>query len=82
MTDTNKSGFLSSLRFRYGLALSVFLAAAGFLLWEEHEAHILGYLPVVLILGACIGVHFLLHSGHRGHDHGHRGGGPRPDGRE
>lgn len=82
MTDTNKSGFLGSLRFRYGLALSVFLAAAGFLLWEEHEVHILGYLPVVLILGACIGVHFLLHSGHGGHDDNNRRGAPTPNGRE
>ncbi|MCR9195273.1 MAG: DUF2933 domain-containing protein [Hyphomonas sp.] len=79
MTDTNKSGFLSSLRFRYGLTLSVFLAAAGFLLWEEHEAHILGYLPVVLILGVCIGVHFFLHAGHGG---GHQNGGPPSRGRD
>jgi protein-S-isoprenylcysteine O-methyltransferase Ste14 len=29
----------------------VFLAVAGVLLWAEHEAHILGYLPLILILG-------------------------------
>lgn len=60
-TDTS---FFQSLRFRYGATLLVFLGAAGFLLWEEHEAHILGYLPLVLILGLCGGMHLFMHHGH------------------
>ena len=58
MANTDRYGFFASLRFRYGLALAGFLAVAGFFLWQEHEAHILGALPVVLILGVCLGMHF------------------------
>ena len=68
MTQANKSGFFGSLRFRYGLGLLVFLAIAGYLLWEEHEAHILGYLPLILILGVCGGMHFFMHGGHGSSD--------------
>ena len=74
MPGTHESGFFGSLRFRYGLGLLVFLSVAGFFLWEEHEAHIVGYAPLILILGACVGMHFFMHGGHGG------GHGPRHDG--
>jgi hypothetical protein len=48
------------------LGLLVFLTIAGFFLWEEHEAHILGYLPLILLLGMCLGMHFFMHGGHGG----------------
>lgn len=52
---------------RSTLALLGFLAIAGFFLWSEHRAHLLGALPFVLVL-ACPLLH-LLH-GHGGHtDH-------------
>lgn len=72
--ETREQGFFSSLRFRYGLGLAVFLGLAGYFLWEEHEAHILGYLPLFLVLGACLGMHFLMHGGHGSgsHDDGPR----------
>lgn len=82
MTQASKSGFLGSLRFRYGLGLLVFLAIAGYLLWEEHEAHILGYLPLILILGVCIGMHFFMHGGHGGHGSGDRNDDPPAGGRD
>ena len=66
MTEQSKPAFLKSLRFRYGLGLLVFLGVAGFFLWQEHEAHILGSLPLILILGACVGMHFFMHGGHGG----------------
>ena len=66
MPETNGPNFFSSLRFRYGSGLLAFLAIAGFFLWEEHEAHILSYLPPILILGACMGMHFFMHGGHGG----------------
>lgn len=71
---TRESGFFSSLRFRYGMGLLIFLAVAGYFLWQEHQAHIGGYLPVILLLGACLGMHFFMHGGHGGHDDKHDGG--------
>lgn len=47
-------------------ALLGFLAIAGFLLFTEHRAHVLGVLPYLLLL-ACPLMH-LLH-GHGGHGH-------------
>jgi Protein of unknown function (DUF2933) len=68
---TDNAGFFSSLRFRYGLGLLVFLSIAGYFLWAEHQAHIMGFAPLVLLLGACLGMHFFMHGGH--------GGGHGPD---
>jgi hypothetical protein len=78
MAETPEPGFFGSLRFRYGLGLLVFLAIAGFLLWEEHEAHILGYLPLILLLAMCLGMHAFMHGGHGG-SHG-EGQGSQSDG--
>ena len=51
------------------MGLMFFLAVAGFFLWEEHKAHIMENSVLILILGACIGMHFFMHGGHR-HGHG------------
>jgi hypothetical protein len=58
-----KSG--AFLRSRAGLVLIAFLAIAGFFLWEEHRAHLLGVLPYLLLL-ACPFLHFFMHRGHGG----------------
>ena len=71
MTETNNPSFFRSLRFRYGAVLVVFLAIAGFFLWQEHKAHIIGYGPVLLLLGACLGMHLFMHGSHGGHGGGH-----------
>ena len=55
---------------RSGLVLIGFLAIAGYFLWQEHAAHILGYLPLILVLGLCVGMHFFMHGGHGGHGGG------------
>ena len=68
----NDAGFFGSLRFRYGLALAAFLALGGYFLWQEHEAHIVGYLPLILALGACLGMHFFMHGAHGGHGGDHK----------
>jgi len=63
------------------LGLCLFLAIAAFFLWEEHRAHILGFLPYGLLL-LCPIIHLFMHRGHgahgtphserEGHDHGSR----------
>lgn len=45
-----------------------FLAIAGFFLFEEHRAHVLGALPFLLLL-ACPLMHLFMHHDHGGHDH-------------
>ncbi len=55
-------------RSRTGLALLGFLAIAGFFLFTEHRAHVLGVLPLVLV-ALCPLLHLF---GHGGHDHAHR----------
>ena len=49
------------------VAFVAFLAIAGFLLFTEHRAHLLGVLPWLLLL-ACPILH-LLHHGHGGAHH-------------
>ena len=79
MSNENNPSFFHSLRFRYGLGLAVFLAIAGYFLWQEHEAHILGYLPLILILGVCVGMHFFMHGGHGGGHGSHHDGSGKGD---
>jgi uncharacterized membrane protein YkvI len=59
-------------RIPYWMGACVFLVVAGFFLWEEHRAHLLGALPYVLLL-LCPFVHLFMHRGHNGHGghHGH-----------
>jgi len=58
-------------RTRSGIVLVLFLAVAGFFLFTEHRAHVLGALPY-LILAACPLMHLFHHGGHHhGHGHGH-----------
>ena len=56
------------LRSPAGLVLIAFVAIAGFFLWEEHRAHLLGVLPYLLLL-ACPLMHVFMHRGHGGHGH-------------
>ena len=55
-------------RWAFQLSLVGFLAIAGFFLWTEHRAHLLGALPFLLLL-ACPLLHFF-HHGHGRHGDG------------
>lgn len=44
----------------------VFLAIGAYFLWTEHQAHVIEYLPLALVV-ACIGMHFFMHGSHGGH---------------
>ena len=50
---------------RVSLAVLAFFAIAAFLLLTEHRAHLLGPLLLLLLL-ACLPLHFFLHRGHGG----------------
>lgn len=49
-----------------------FLALAAVLLFTEHRAHLLGFLPWLILL-ACPLMHLFMHGGHGGHGGGHEG---------
>ena len=54
------------------LAIAIAVVTAGFFFWREHQAHLLGALPYLLLL-ACPLVHFLMHGRHGGHAGSDRG---------
>ena len=73
MTEEHDHKPAPFLRSPGGIVLIAFLAIAGFFLWQEHRAHLLGFLPYLLVL-ACPLLHFFMHRGHGGHgDHGAKG---------
>lgn len=57
-------------RSRWWIGFGVFAVLAVVLLWEEHQAHLLGALPWLILL-ACPLLHVFMHGGH---GHGGRGG--------
>jgi len=77
--DHRRSAPRSGARAQRGAALPWvffgFLAVAGFFLFTEHRAHLMGALPF-LLLALCPLMHFF-HGGHGGHRHG---GGPGHNG--
>jgi len=62
---------------RWKWALLGFLAVAGFFLWTEHKAHLMGFWPY-LLLAACPLMHLFHHGGHGGHA-GHQHGPRAPE---
>lgn len=50
------------------IALIGFLIVAGYFLLMEHKAHIVEFLPYLLLL-ACPLMHFFMHKGHSSHHH-------------
>jgi len=61
------------------LVCAAFLIIVGILLWTEHMAHALGYLPYLLLV-ACPLMHVFMHSGHGGHSHRPRTDRGQPNG--
>jgi Protein of unknown function (DUF2933) len=54
---------------RFGVILLGFFIVAGFLLFSEHRAHVLGALFYLLPF-VCLFMHMFMHGGHGGHgDH-------------
>ncbi|QDH70042.1 DUF2933 domain-containing protein [Marilutibacter alkalisoli] len=61
-----KPGYWTSL---HGLATLILIGAALYFLFVEHAAHVLPYLPVLIIL-LCPLMHLFMHKGHGGHSQG------------
>lgn len=51
-------------RWRTNIVLIGFLAVAGFYLFTEHRAHLLGFLPFGILL-LCPLMHLFMHGGHK-----------------
>jgi Protein of unknown function (DUF2933) len=64
-------------RSRFGLGWLAMAAIAGWFLWTEHRAHLLGALPYLVLL-ACPLLHMFMHRGHHAH-HGHDAHSERAD---
>ena len=82
MTETNRRGVFDFLRARQGIVLLAFLAIAGYFLWTEHRAHLLGalsWLPWLLLL-ACPLLHLFMHGRHGGHGGDEHSHGPSKEG--
>ena len=54
--------------------LFAFLAIAAYFLWTEHQAHVIEFLPYVLLF-SCLFLHFFMH---RGGGHCGENGEPKP----
>lgn len=65
--DQSRHAERSTLR-KYPFVLIGFLLVIGYFLLTEHRAHIVPYLPF-LLLAACPLMHVFMHGGH-GHSHG------------
>ncbi|OGB28585.1 MAG: hypothetical protein A3F78_15780 [Burkholderiales bacterium RIFCSPLOWO2_12_FULL_61_40] len=63
---------------RYAIGLALVGAIAAYFLLTEHLAHVVGALPLLLLL-ACPLMHVFMHHGHGGHGH-HPGHSPGGDG--
>lgn len=79
MTHSEHSETRRPFRIPFWLGVCLFAAIAVFFLWGEHEAHILGALPWLILL-ACPLIHLFMHSNH-GHD-GHGGSDSKHGGSE
>ena len=73
-SEQPESGHPTFWRSRYGIGLLVFGAIAAYFLLTEHLAHVVGVLPLLLLL-ACPLMHVFMHHGHGGtHGSHHHGG--------
>lgn len=69
-TNRHEEDLRHGLRSRW--VLVGFLAVAAYFLWTEHRAHVIEFLPYLLLL-ACPLMHLFHHHGHKHHHGGGRG---------
>lgn len=61
----SKRGYWASL---HGLATLLMIGAALYFLFVEHRAHVIQYLPYLILL-LCPLMHLFMHKGHNAHGH-------------
>ncbi|MFC1491408.1 DUF2933 domain-containing protein [Nitrospinota bacterium] len=64
MPKQKPSGISEFLQSPFRIVLLTFLAIGGYFLVAEHRAHLAGYLPLILLLAVCGGMHFFMHGSH------------------
>ena len=75
MEHKRREGLRRFLASPTNLVLLGFLVVGGFFLIAEHSAHLIGTVPLLLLLLFCGGMHFFMHGVHGGHDaHGGNAG--------
>lgn len=64
----NHSSIESWIKSRTGIVTLAVIAILGFLIYSGHSAHLLGFLPYLLLF-ACPLMHLFMHGKHGGHRH-------------
>lgn len=72
-SETTAAPAVTPSRRRRWIGFGTFALVAVVFLWQEHQAHLLGALPWLILL-ACPLLHVFMHGGHGGHGHDGRGG--------
>lgn len=70
MTEKDNSGE-KSIFTGQRMVLALLVIIGGFFLWTEHQAHVLGALPYLILL-LCPLMHFFMHRGHGQSHDGHQ----------
>lgn len=65
-SSSNHSLTQSWIKSRTGIVTLVAITILGFLIYRGHSAHLLGFLPYLLLF-ACPLMHLFMHSGHHNH---------------
>jgi len=49
---------------RTGIIVAGLIGLGGYYLWSDYPAQFFSYLPLALVLGVCLGMHFFMHGSH------------------
>ena len=73
LSDTDTHHHRNGAARRANVVLIGFLLIGGYYLVTEHRAHLVGFLPLLLPLAFCLGMHIFMHG------HGDKHAGPAAD---
>ena len=67
-SNENVNSSLQCWYSRHNWTIILFIAVISFYLFKEHQEHLFGVLPWLILL-ACPLMHLFMHRSHGGHDH-------------